>query len=301
MGDLIGAGIVPPGLFAAAQLQLKENSEHCLGRPTKAIYLLRGLLRCSACGGRYAGVPAHGASYYRCVGRDRLATTHCSAPSIPATIVEPFVWNCIVRLLSNPELLTEKLSEQVAEGAGYEDEITRLDKKIAEIRKKEQRLLEALLDDEIQLPGLREKAQQLATESGRLSQIREATQVRAARARGGNQIRETVLRYCEVLAGSLDASQKREILRALVDQISVDGKKISIRGILPGSLANGNRPDRQNVMATRGRNLERALSHGLTANIAEVGRRRPRKDRAVDVGDCRSESFGLVEELNHFA
>ncbi|MGI9072484.1 MAG: recombinase family protein [Bryobacteraceae bacterium] len=247
--------IITPELFDAAQATLKQNSAHCSGRPAKTFYLLRGLLRCSSCGRRFTGETIFGDKYYRCIGRERLATPRCSAPAVAAKLIEPFVWNYLLHFLSNPKLLSAKLAEQETREQDLEAELSRIENQIREIQVREGRLLNALLDGDVPLPGLREKAKEL--ERGRL-QLREAQQAieaRIAMKRDETQLHQTVLRYCKILGNAvstLDPEAKHKLLRALLDEVTLDGTRVSLKGILPTSLQVGNRPQHQHVVAAGG-------------------------------------------------
>jgi len=239
--------IIPVELFEATQTKLKQNSAHCSGRPSKTIYLLRGILKCSICGRKYAGVPIFGDKYYRCLGRERLAQPRCTAPVIAAKTIEPFVWRYMVRLLSNPNLLADKLADQGKNEHDLKQEFARTDKQVREIRRKEDRLLEALLDEEIALPGMREKAKELEGIRLKAQQRCDEIQARMAAARDQTQVRETVLLYCRILGSSvskLELSARQKLLRALLDDVIVDGGQVSLKGILPTSLQFDNRPQR---------------------------------------------------------
>jgi site-specific DNA recombinase len=250
--------VISVELFQAAQIKLKQNSAHCSGRPSKNVYLLRGILKCPACGRKYAGVPVFGDLYYRCLGRERLAEPRCSSPMIPAKIIEPFVWEYIIRLLSNPNLLAAKLAEQGKDEHDLEQELANAERHIREIRKKEDRLLEALLDEEIALPGLRTKAKELEGARLRAQQRYEEIQTRIASVHDQTQMRETAFRYCQVLGNSvstLEVVARQKLLRALLDDVIVDDGKVSLKGILPTSLQFDNRPQREHIVISRGGNF----------------------------------------------
>lgn len=249
--------IVTDELFAAAQRKLKENSAHCSGRPPKTVYLLRGILKCSSCGRKYVGVPIFGDKYYRCIGRERLAQPRCTASHIAAKMVEPFVWEYVVRLLSNPSLLISKLAGQGTDGHHLREELAFIEKQLREIRRKEDRLLEALLDEQVTLPGLREKGSELQAIRLRLERQRDELQVHISTTHDQAQLRETVLRYCKVLGSSvakLDLDARQKFLRALLDEVIVNGNQVTLRGILPTSLqfeGYGNRPQRAHDRPSR--------------------------------------------------
>jgi site-specific DNA recombinase len=99
--------IVTPELFARAQQQLARNRAMLAGRPGGRLFLLRGLLRCGACGRRIVGQHSHGRPMYRCSGRDRLQQPdggRCRASTLSAGWIEPFVWDTLVAILHDPGL-----------------------------------------------------------------------------------------------------------------------------------------------------------------------------------------------------
>jgi site-specific DNA recombinase len=265
--------IVPADLFQAARLQLLQNSAHCSGRPSKNIYLLRGVLRCARCGRKYGGTPIFGDRYYRCTGRQRLADPRCTAPVIAAGTLESFVWDFVVRLLTNPDLLEQKLADQGTGGEALEKELKHLQPRIRDIQRKEARLLEVMLDGEIGLPGLRQKAKELECQRLELERSYEQLETQIATRRDRTRLHETVLRYCKLLGSSvrnLDLVARQKLLRALVDEVTLDGNQISLKGILPMPPVSENRPQRQNVMIAGRSYFQGALGHSLAAHIAEI-------------------------------
>src|ERR1035441_6252194 len=60
--------IVPRERWERVQRQLERNIMFS-PRNEKHAYLLKGLVRCGACGARYVGDPCHGKFYYRCIAR----------------------------------------------------------------------------------------------------------------------------------------------------------------------------------------------------------------------------------------
>lgn len=242
--------IISNELFQAAQLVLKHNSLHCGGRPSKTIYLLRGILKCSSCGRKYTGVPIFKDKYYRCTGRERLANPRCDAASIPAARIEAFVWEYIVGLLSNPDLLTEKLAQHQPErDPDLKPEVQRISAEIQQIERKENRLLEALLDETIQIPGMREKAIALSRQKSALQFRKQALEAQIAAQGDANSIRATALRYCEILrrVDGLDMTARQKLLAAILYEVVLHDNEITIRSILPVSapyISTGNRPQR---------------------------------------------------------
>ena len=265
--------ILDAAMFQAAQERLKLNSAHCCGRPPKYIYLLRGILRCSECGRKYAGVPIFGDKYYRCAGRERLTQPRCNAPLISAAKLEGFVWNYVVSVLMNPKLLLQKLAARPEDDRDLKQELQRLEDQLAETRRKQERLLQAMLDDAITLPGMREKAAEFERQRTELEKAKQQVLGSIALKRDQTQLQRTVLRYCRILGGKirdLGLEAKQKLLRALIDEVTLSGDQVSLKGILPASLPGIYRPQRQHVMTSRGSYFEGPFGHGLSAHVAEV-------------------------------
>jgi DNA repair exonuclease SbcCD ATPase subunit len=174
---------------------------------------------------------------------------------IAAGTLELFVWDFVVRLLTNPDLLEQKLADQGSGGEALEKELSQLQPRIKDIQRKEARLLEAMLDGEIAIPGMRQKAKELEGQRLDLQRSCELLEAQIAARRDRTRLHETVLRYCKVLGSSvrnLDPAARQKLLRALVDEITLDGDQISLKGILPMPPLSENRTQRQHVVISGG-------------------------------------------------
>jgi hypothetical protein len=97
-------------MFLAAQDIKKHNREYARRLP-KRFYLLTGMVICSECQKVYvtqtkkAGKHRHSndAPSYR----HRMNHGHCSNKQISARVLEPMVWDKVVSILLNPQLLRE--------------------------------------------------------------------------------------------------------------------------------------------------------------------------------------------------
>jgi site-specific DNA recombinase len=94
-----------------AQLRLAEQrARHARGQ--RYDYLLKGKIRCAACGHAYSGAFDHTVQNgtvcrYACTGNGRANErgSSCDNPSVRADILEPLIWNDIRRFLKQPELV----------------------------------------------------------------------------------------------------------------------------------------------------------------------------------------------------
>jgi site-specific DNA recombinase len=149
--------LIEPRQWDAAQAQLARNREQGRGRPAAQPSLLRGLLRCGACGRRmHAWLAPRGPRryrYYRCAGDDRLrvsAAARCTR-LVPADAVDAAVWAAVSRLLQRPDLLAGRLAAaRVRLGVReveVRSEVEHLRRQRIDLGRQTQRVL-ALLDDE---------------------------------------------------------------------------------------------------------------------------------------------------------
>src|SRR5207302_11039654 len=90
--------IVPRQRWERVQQQLDRNITFS-PRNEKHAYLLKGLVRCGACGARYTGDPCHGKFYYRCIARCRKLLT------VREEVLDGSVKEAVNALLLNPSMI----------------------------------------------------------------------------------------------------------------------------------------------------------------------------------------------------
>ena len=98
--------IVDEATWNAVQRQLLQNSLHSPHR-----YLLRGLVQCPRCGGKYTGYCSGGYQAYRCQNHDpAIASTgkRCTSGKVSAQPVEDAVWKAVTEALQQPDLLADE-------------------------------------------------------------------------------------------------------------------------------------------------------------------------------------------------
>jgi len=106
--------LVGEDLWQAAQETLARN--RICAKNTTRIYLLRGVIRCGACGRTFCGSLHRGGPWYRCDGtlrRAELTGVRCQAKMLRGDVLEDLVWNDIECFLRNPGEILEKLEAEV--------------------------------------------------------------------------------------------------------------------------------------------------------------------------------------------
>jgi len=279
--------IVPQALFDQAQAQLARNLSRLVGRPPAHFYLLRGLLRCGACGRKYVGTPMHGHRFYRCAGRDRLIRgTPCRAGMLSADALERFIWETVVDTLRRPEVLTQKVEAHRAKvgtrTVEIRSQVDHLERELAKVERQEARLLDAYVDEQLQVPALKAR---LADVAGRKAGL--AAQVARAQAKIASDAaeaahKESVVHFCRLALRGLDKlapEGRQRLLQALIDEVVLRDDAVELHGVLPGRWIPPsrtseprarNRAKSQQIVAACGGNLEGALGPEMTPHICEI-------------------------------
>ncbi len=241
--------LIDPGLFEQAQAQLAGNRAMLGGHPPRRVYLLRGLLRCGACGRKLEGTPSHGRRAYRCAGRDRLAAARCRAQARGAEALEAFVLDTVVAVLRDPAVLTEKLEAHRARLGAHEvevrSEIEHLARQVAEADRQEQKLLDLFLDERLDSPAVRGWLADVRRRKVGLEERLTHARAHAATQQAEDARQDAIRRFCRLgpLRGldQLNPEGRQRLLRALLDQIVVRGEAVELHGVLPGQWMPSNR------------------------------------------------------------
>ena len=109
--------IVSRELWEQAQNRRVYNSRIAIRR-TKREYLLRSLIKCG-CGHNMVGSKGR----YYCVGRNHTnenfldPRSRCLEPSVRGEVIEPLIWDHVMRLITDPEAFEERLRQAQAQEA----------------------------------------------------------------------------------------------------------------------------------------------------------------------------------------
>ncbi|PYM44447.1 MAG: hypothetical protein DME12_00300, partial [Candidatus Rokuibacteriota bacterium] len=234
--------IVTQETHAAAKAVLARNRAAYVGRPARFTYMLRGLLRCGACGARYVSCPQHGRRCYRCHGHDRFAlTAGCRAPMISANVAEAEVWTTVADALRNPATLRAGVEAWAAQrGANDVDlraRVEALARKLRGVEGKEKRLLDLYVEDGIAKGEVAARLRALTRErEGLRGDLGRAEAQVAAHDADGGRLAALDRWAAKARRGidRLDAAGRQKVLQHLVDEIVVGAdRSLKITGILP--------------------------------------------------------------------
>ena len=262
------AAIVDQAVFEAARTQLDENKKRKRNRENGHVWLLQGLTVCRRCGYAYYGKaaprtrgydPANLLRYYRCTGADGYRfegeAVCCNTP-VRADQLERVVWERVEALLEEPERVADEYRRriaQVADGAAAPEEITRLDKQMAALRRGIGRLIDSYADGFVEKDEFEPRVTGMKRRLSHLQERHEAA-VRAAESERDlclviSRLEDFAAKVSEGLA-KLDRSRQREIIRALVRRIEVDGAAIEIIFRVPPTNAPGSPTSPEHSRAT---------------------------------------------------
>jgi site-specific DNA recombinase len=253
----IPLSIVTPEVQDAALERLRLNRVWS-SRNTKHPYLLSGLLRCGwerldqpgvHCGRTLTGAPTDRRAahfQYRCNRQypSPVRTMACCRGRAQLAVIEPLVWQQIVTLLQQPEILLRQMDEAAAEQDGAGQRLHEEVSSAAEAVDRAQDKLAALLAKN--LAGQVDDATYQRVQADLVAQ-REAAKERLAHARGAldatyhTQARwANVREYCAAVADKLAEleqpehfARRKELVQTLVTTIWVYSDHVRIEGVLP--------------------------------------------------------------------
>ncbi len=223
--------IVPRDRWDRVQRQLSQNIAFS-PRNEKHAYLLKGLLRCGACGARYVGDPGKGKFYYRCISRCKRL------PSVREEVLNEAVKQAVSKVMLDPAVLLEPLRK--LDHAAEHDKERRhaaeddIPKETKQLDIEEQRILDAYRTGVISPVQL---GQQLEKVKGRRAGIElRRAEVEREKEIPVEQVENAVVDYCGVAARNLESftgDEWREFLRTLIRTIIFHGDHIRIQGQIP--------------------------------------------------------------------
>ncbi len=234
--------IVSEELFAAVQEQLSANQQLGRERRRGARHLLQGLVCCGCCRYAYYGKPVSRASakgkthyaYYRCVGTDAYrfgGQRVCQNKQVRTDLLDEAVWRDVQELLRDPQVLQREYERRLqtpSEDASRERTLRHQEQSA---QRAVSRLIDAFADGlleksefEPRLTKARERAARLAEELAQLTaRDAEQAQLRAVLA----CLKEFTSRIGQGL-DQADWTTRREIIRLLVDRISIEPTQVRI-------------------------------------------------------------------------
>ena len=238
--------IVSGEVFDAVQEQLEENRKRARCGKRGARYLLQGMVVCKQCGRAYVGLTRRSQdknsgktrqySYYRCLGRnkDRFGGVRvCENGQVRVDLLDDAVWTDVSAFLAEPKRIEHEFRRRLAgsQRNNAPDEVEELRKIIAKRKLGLDRLLDAytsgLLDKSDFEPRMRRLKEGLAQLQGELAALLEEQSRERHLQLAITRLEEFAGKVSDGLE-STDWAKRREIIRALVKQIEIDGESVKI-------------------------------------------------------------------------
>ena len=238
--------IIPRELFDALHKRLEDNLR-LARRNAKREYLLSGLVN-HACGSGMGGRANHGKTYYHCFKsnhfkapiNDKGEPNPCACKWISARALEAAVWDTVTDLLQQPELLVRELEKLTqpdsASRQALEEELAQVSRRLEKLPKEERRLVEGyrkgFYSDVIMRDEMGQVQQEQAAVQERMRELQRqlAHMDRALNYQG--QVEDLTVRLRQGL-DSMGFSERRELLRLLVEQVVYEDGQVTTRTILP--------------------------------------------------------------------
>ena len=240
--------IISQEMFDQAQARLALNKQLASRHNTAHDYLLRGLVSCGQCHLSCLGrTCSPGYSYYVCRGKtdpSHVAKDDpCQARFAPAHALEELVWQDLVELISQPELILQALQRaQTGEWLPQQLQARRqtLNQALAHLARQEERLLEAYLAEVIELAELDRKRQDIAQKQQALDRQVRQLEAQLHKQIEINAVAPSIETFCQrVQQGLAQATfdQKRDLVELLIDRVIVDDAQVEIRYVIPTTEA----------------------------------------------------------------
>jgi len=232
--------IIAPEQWEAAQAIMTQNQQ-LARRNSKRTYLLSGLMVCDVCKRTMHGVTYQERSYYRCAhgGKRRAEGVPRHSMVVPCQEAEAAVWNALRQLLQQPERIVEAWERYKA--TEDQGEITRLRKRMTQLKAQRERLLDAYQEGLI-------SRQELAKRQNPLLRALEKTEVRLREVQSIQATEISLEAFTQQIQQALAATDfdlQRSVIRLLIERIIVKDDALVIEHLVPTSDISKLRPQRQ--------------------------------------------------------
>jgi site-specific DNA recombinase len=247
--------IVSEETFALAAGRLADNKRFA-PRRTIEPSPVQGLVSCRKCG--YAlyrtstRTSARKIHYYRCLGSDgwrHHGGSVCDSRPIRQDLLDHIVWQEVMRLIEDPELITAELDRRLDAARASEPTKKRqdaLERDLTRVSKSMERLVTAYQEDLLSLDELRCRMPELRARQQGLRAELQAIHSHAADRMSFLRLAETLTAFLQRLrqsAETLEISDRQRIVRLLVKEVLVDDDTVTIRHSIPApptTLSSGN-------------------------------------------------------------
>ena len=224
---------------------LRKNKEFS-SRNTKEPSILQGLLLCGICGCSYykkrrvrKGINQ---TNYSCHSHLLKEKTSCGNRSIRQETLDKLVWDNIVELLKNPELVENEISRRCNEEIEQKPNV--LEGLIRDLKKDEKKIEDAydrLLDafqasDCISLEQLKDRSKNLKEKGAVIKKEIDSLEALNIRGKSFHEVHRTLKMFTEKLEKSFDSlsiKEKQIVARSLIADVVILPNELEIRHVIP--------------------------------------------------------------------
>jgi len=230
--------------FNLAQERFKKN-QHLSKRSTKYPTLLQSILVCALCGysiNRISG-PSKGKRifYYQCscAQRWRKPNRVCSNRPIRQDYLDDLVWNKVVELLENPDVIREEIDRRVQQAQQSNPVQARKESLVKEqirIRNGMDRLLDAYQEGLLPLTDLRQRIPDLKKRESVLNTEIKSLEMDFIDQQQRLQLTENLEEVTKRLrqsANSLNILDRQKLLRLIVKEVLLSPEGVTIKHLIP--------------------------------------------------------------------
>ena len=263
--------IIGKDLFQLAQERLTHNKKYSLRRTIEPT-LSQGMLVCKSCGYAYYRTSTRTSKrklyYYRCLGSDNYRFPKgrvCQNRPIRQDHLDGIIWQKVVELLSNPDLVKAEINRRVEEIQSSNPTKRRkesIEKELLRLGNNIQRLLDAYQEDLIKIEELRDRMPQLRKRQkalqSELASLECALSDQKTVFRLATDI-ESFLDQLKSAADTLSVKERQKVLRLIVKEILIDDDTVTIKHSIP--LPNSTTTEESNIGINIPGYLLRSRSH----------------------------------------
>jgi site-specific DNA recombinase len=236
------SAIIDEATWQAAQDQLESNRQYSSRNNRRNQYLLRGLIRCTRCGGNYSGYMQHGSRGYRCARANRAVSStgqRCAPGAIPAQPVEDAVWEAVKDAMQQPQLLVEEYTRRLKSTGSanhWELETKQIGLALKKVKSKEDRMTDAYRAEAIDLSRFKTEMDKLANRRKELERIQQEIEHRSRQDDASRKALEQLEAFCNQIKVGLETltfEERQQFLRLVVEGITVADGRVKVETVIP--------------------------------------------------------------------
>ena len=232
--------------FELAQELLKTN-QVLSKRNSKEVSLLQGMIICESCGGvfwkkiRKSGKLKIG--YYCCRNRLLKNAPKCNSFSVQTKHIDNLVWNNVFEMLKAPHLIEEEILRRVNHSPDIvkaKSEKAEIERGLARLKTAQDKLLNAYQNSDcLTLDELKKRMKNLSEQVKSLETSLKAIEAYELNSSSNIDIKEALKWFQDRLEESsnkISTTEKRKIIRMLIDEIVVGNNSVKIKHCIPLNL-----------------------------------------------------------------